>query len=107
MSQVTAGYLSLGEAEPAMACHGGACMRVYSRLSSSPFSGSDGDFNQKSESADLLPAIALVYTPTPSLGFRLSYGGTVARPLVRELAPFNRTSFGGERSRGTLSSTER
>lgn len=42
---------------------------------------------------DVLPSAALVYGLTESMALRASYGGTVARPLVRELAPFLNQDF--------------
>ncbi len=42
---------------------------------------------------DYLPALALIMSPTSQMNVRASYGGTVARPLVRELAPFLNQDF--------------
>jgi outer membrane receptor protein involved in Fe transport len=42
---------------------------------------------------DLLPAAAVIVAATPSMNVRAAYGGTVARPLVRELAPFLNQDF--------------
>jgi TonB-dependent receptor len=42
---------------------------------------------------DFLPSVALIVAPTQQMNVRASYGGTVARPLVRELAPFLNQDF--------------
>lgn len=42
---------------------------------------------------DPLPAAALVLTLSETQSLRLAYGGTVARPLVREFAPFLSQDF--------------
>ena len=42
---------------------------------------------------DILPAFSLIYSPWKQTNLRFSYGGTVARPLVRELAPFLQQDF--------------
>lgn len=39
-------------------------------------------------STDVLPAAALVFALSDKMNIRAAYGGTVARPFVRELAPF-------------------
>lgn len=45
------------------------------------------------EDFDLLPAAAAVVSLTETTAIRASYGGTVARPLVRELSPFLNQDF--------------
>jgi outer membrane receptor protein involved in Fe transport len=42
---------------------------------------------------DYLPAGALILAPWDNMNFRFGYGGTVARPLVRELSPFLNQDF--------------
>lgn len=42
---------------------------------------------------DYLPAGALIVAPSADMNVRVGYGGTVARPLVRELAPFLNQDF--------------
>ncbi len=42
---------------------------------------------------DYLPALALIVAPRADMNVRAGYGGTVARPLVRELAPFLNQDF--------------
>jgi outer membrane receptor protein involved in Fe transport len=42
---------------------------------------------------DYLPAAAIVVSPAGNMNVRAAYGGTVARPLVRELAPFLSQDF--------------
>ncbi len=44
---------------------------------------------------DLLPSASLVYSPTPNMNIRLSYGKTLARPTFREIAPFLNYDFNG------------
>ncbi len=36
----------------------------------------------------VLPAASVVWSVTPAMNLRAAYGGTLARPLVRELAPY-------------------
>lgn len=53
------------------------------------------------DQTDLLPALSLVYQVSPGMNLRAAYGGTLARPLYRELAdirvedPFNDEFFTG------------
>ncbi|MEO8180055.1 MAG: TonB-dependent receptor [Deltaproteobacteria bacterium] len=42
---------------------------------------------------DFLPALAVIVAPSAQMNVRAGYGGTVARPLVRELAPFLNQDF--------------
>jgi hypothetical protein len=42
---------------------------------------------------DYLPAAALIIAPRDDMNIRAGYGGTVARPLTRELAPFLNQDF--------------
>ncbi|HET6337949.1 MAG TPA: TonB-dependent receptor, partial [Polyangiales bacterium] len=42
---------------------------------------------------DVLPAAALTFALSESMNIRAAYGGTVARPVVRELAPVINTDF--------------
>lgn len=42
---------------------------------------------------DYLPSAAIIVSPTDNMNVRGAYGGTVARPLVRELAPFLSQDF--------------
>src|SRR6478735_1868210 len=51
-------------------------------------------------STDFLPGIAMVYSATEQAKARLSYGRTLARPQLRELAPFAFTDYFG----GTIQS---
>lgn len=51
-------------------------------------------------STDFLPAIATVYNATEQAKARMSYGRTLARPQLRELAPFAFTDYFG----GTIQS---
>ena len=52
------------------------------------------------KSTDVLPAVAMVYSATEQAKARLSYGRTLARPQLRELAPFAFTDYFG----GTIQS---
>ncbi len=50
---------------------------------------------------DVLPAVALIYSPTPRSNLRASATRTVARPQIREFAPFAYTDyFGGREAQG-------
>jgi TonB-dependent receptor len=44
--------------------------------------------SQDLKTVDLLPSLNLIYSLSPEMNLRLGYGGTVARPELRELAPF-------------------
>jgi hypothetical protein len=59
----------------------------FASSSETPPAGSDRT------DVDILPAAALIVSPTPTMNVRAAYGGTVARPLVRELAPFLNQDF--------------
>jgi outer membrane receptor protein involved in Fe transport len=61
----------------------------------SPFAASSGDAPPGAERTDLdvLPAASLVAALSDEMNLRVAYGGTVARPLVRELAPFLTQDF--------------
>jgi hypothetical protein len=48
---------------------------------------------------DPLPAVNLVYSPIRDMNLRFSYGGSVARPEFRELAPARFPKLPGERER--------
>ncbi len=68
--------------------------------SASPFSGGQvdaGDQVSRTDS-DVLPAASAVVTLGDEMFLRASYGGTVARPLVREVAPFLYQDFVRRRS---------
>ena len=53
------------------------------------------------EDLQLLPAALLTYTPIPKANLRFSVTRTVARPQLRELAPFGFVDyFGGRETRG-------
>jgi hypothetical protein len=55
----------------------------------------------KLKSQDLLPALALVWSPTGKTNLRAAVTRTLARPQLRELAPFSFTDFfGGRESQG-------
>lgn len=46
---------------------------------------------------DWLPSASLVYTLTPAMNVRAAYGRTLARPTLREIAPFGTEEFAGAR----------
>lgn len=76
-----------------------------SRQSISPFHPATGertpDGFAELDADALLPAAALVVSPTEDLAIRVSGTRTVARPQLRELAPFQYTDFfGGRETRG-------
>lgn len=58
--------------------------RAVRQLSIDPPSDSEATLHD----VDLLPAVSLIYSATEKFKLRLSYGRTLARPQVRELAPF-------------------
>lgn len=45
---------------------------------------------------DLLPSVNLIYPLTEDMNIRASYNQTLARPNMRELAPFESFDFGGD-----------
>lgn len=57
---------------------------------------SSGVGTGKIDQTDLLPAIALVWNPMEQLGVRMSVARTLARPQLRETAPFVYNSYFGE-----------
>ncbi len=60
----------------------------------SPFSTSgDVASTGRNNDLDLLPAASLMFEVSERASVRLAYGGTVARPLVREFAPFLSQDF--------------
>ena len=79
--------------------------------SKSPFSTMTNGTAARTDRTDLnvLPSASMVWSPNARMNVRLAYGGTVARPLVRELAPFlfedfvrNRTVQGNPALRSTF-----
>jgi outer membrane receptor protein involved in Fe transport len=54
-----------------------------------PFTGDElDDFSASLSSVDVLPAASLVYTPIDDFNIRAAFSRTLARPQLRELAPF-------------------
>src|SRR5690606_16186764 len=47
---------------------------------------------------DVLPSVSLIYSPTSKTKTRASYGRTLARPQVREIAPFGFSDYFGGRT---------
>jgi TonB-dependent receptor len=66
------------------------------------FSGEiDEEKNSKLESTDVLPSISLVYSPWEDFNIRTALTKTIARPQLRELAPFTFSDFfGGAQQNG-------
>ncbi|NUP06798.1 MAG: TonB-dependent receptor [Polyangiaceae bacterium] len=69
-----------------------------------PFDPTDRDaetVRTESDEIAVLPSASLIWTPSPRMNFRTSLTRTVARPQLRELAPFAYTDyFGGNQIRG-------
>jgi TonB-dependent receptor len=59
-------------------------------LSADPFGG-------KINSSDWLPAVNLTYTLSSSMNLRAAYSQTLARPTIREIAPFRSVQFAGSK----------
>jgi TonB-dependent receptor len=58
----------------------------------------------KVDQSDLLPALNLIYSLSEKANLRLNYGKTIARPVFREIAPFNQYDFfAGPRTVGNQS----
>lgn len=73
---------------------GGARAELFSQAiaSKAPFPVQESSSGSRAD-VDILPSLGLIYAPIEQLAVRASYGGTVARPLVRELAPFLNQDF--------------
>ena len=66
-----------------------------------PTNPNAGRVQAELETSDLLPALGVIFKVRPDANLRLNLGKTVARPQLRELAPFNFTDyFGARESRG-------
>jgi TonB-dependent receptor len=66
-----------------------------------PFGGTVNVPSAELESTDWLPALGLVFSATSHAKTRFSYGRTLARPQLRELAPFAFSDyFGGKQISG-------
>ncbi len=59
-------------------------------LSADPFGG-------KINASDWLPALNLTYALTPRMNLRGAYSRTLARPTIREIAPFRSLQFAGSK----------
>jgi TonB-dependent receptor len=59
-------------------------------LSADPFGG-------KINASDYLPAVNLTYALTPKMNVRGAYSKTLARPNIREIAPFRSLEFAGSK----------
>ncbi len=77
----------------------------FSKIAMRPFNPFDRE-NQDLETfnttdSDVFPAASLIFSPTSKMNIRLGGTRTIARPEMRELAPFSFTkSFGGVTSEG-------
>lgn len=73
---------------------GGARLELFRQSieSKAPFPVNEIKSGERTD-FDVLPSAGLVYGLTDTMALRASYGGTVARPLVRELAPFLNQDF--------------
>ena len=67
-----------------------------------PFDRNNPDFQDfVTQDSDLFPAASLIFSPNSKMNIRLGGTRTIARPEMRELAPFTFTkSFGGVTSEG-------
>ena len=66
-----------------------------------PFSPAVGKVSTRLDTTDLLPSAALIFKATESANVRASVTRTIARPQLRELAPFSFTDyFGGNNVEG-------
>jgi outer membrane receptor protein involved in Fe transport len=81
---------------------GGARVEVFRQSieASSPYAGEDEEIVVSTARTDVgvLPALSAILPIGETMNVRASYGGTVARPLVRELAPFLNQDFIRRRS---------
>lgn len=65
------------------------------------FSTTNESFDGNISQDDILPALNLIYQLSERANLRLNYGRTVARPVFREIAPFNQYDFfAGPRTAG-------
>lgn len=73
---------------------GGARVELFRQEieSKAPFPVTETKAGERTD-LDVLPSAGLVYRLSEEMAVRASYGGTVARPLVRELAPFLNQDF--------------
>ncbi len=61
----------------------------------------DQDRLSELNSTEILPALGVIYSPVPRANIRASATRTVARPQIREFAPFSYTDyFGGQEVQG-------
>jgi hypothetical protein len=89
---LAAGYL-MAEWRPVSSLRliGGSRLEGFRQvvISSSPFgSGNETPPSTHRTDLDPMPALAAVWEPVTGMFLRASYGGTVGRPQLRELAPF-------------------
>src|SRR5690606_27478877 len=62
-----------------------------------PLNAQDNATGAEVTSVDPLPAISLILSGTKKMKTRFSYGRTLARPQVREIAPFGFSDYFGGR----------
>lgn len=77
---------------------GGARLEVSSQTieSEDPFDPTAGIVKGEVEGTDVLPAVAVVFKVTDDSNIRTSFSRTLARPQLREVAPFSYTPRYGE-----------
>lgn len=101
---VYAGYLMLdGEVIKSLRAVGGVRAEVTRQSIDSfdPFATTEAPINGSIEETDFLPAISLAYAATSKATTRMSVTRTLARPQLRELAPFAiNPYFGGFQTQG-------
>lgn len=86
---------------PQLRLIGGSRLEAFRQvvISSSPFgSGNVEPPSTHRTDLDPMPALAAVWEPFGGVFFRASYGGTVGRPQLRELAPFLFQDFSRRRN---------
>jgi TonB-dependent receptor len=93
-----AGYAMLdGRLSTALKLMGGVRVESFRQQIdiASPFAQPGAEAREGADRTDVdyLPAGAIILAPRDDMNFRAGYGGTVARPLVRELAPFLNQDF--------------
>lgn len=62
-----------------------------------PNNRGEEDVSVDNSSTEILPAIGLIYSPIPRVNLRASATRTVARPQIREFAPFSYSDYYGSR----------
>jgi hypothetical protein len=99
--RIHAGYLTLDTPwNDWFKSHAGVRVEAYHQViqTDSPFSGAEpGDPTERTD-IDGLPSGALMFALSDTMSVRGAYGGTVGRPLARELAPFLTNDYSRRRT---------